>query len=1208
MIEMIIFIDLELPYLDVKVKKSISSLSQQSQIQPNQTNNHRLVQLAKISELSPLISIPALSEHLSSLFRSFLCEPQQYLVKYHPNYLSTFSSLMDILCNEVMACAILGIGDGVYETIVTNFRSFWKATIRKQFEHSWMDNDFGLLQQILKISQDNYAPMKKITEYVNILAGWILTDDNPDENPRMNLLSQCLQHTATYLDAHPDLIDSFLGTIYLSSLSNILFCHDRHFNLISTLSQSSSPLFTKLSEPLLDPTFPLHSLLSPRSFTDPASSFFRMASTNPVFFRRLIETHARPILEITVATAMSSVRVVSDDPSEPHCLEFGRATQNWIVLLNIFEEARKNPISHESKFHPLPSPPLTLLILFAASTNDDLSTAAGSVFSNKFGLSTPHTEALLFATPTTFTLSDAFTPRHSQILGDSTHKNGSSLSICAEAGCCVMTKVLSDFSCTDKAIDFAIKLRVHFAGCLVNALHSTTALSHSFPFFSPELCGLSQQTSVWNDPNQPSALTALTTLAESQINLVFRVSAWERNMNDADEERRDITFVHLFPFLGGQSQAIFLSSFISIYKSMKHPVHTSFERVVEVLLEIATVNSVNTPIALLTETRKIGELLSCINPETHLLDLNRRYQPSFELSIVEKLKTAQGEERWKLLTQLAVVSRDDRNYSTEVMRVENDAQAFLILSVDTIRSAPRINFRLVSNPEAFDRVIEFAGRLDNLPLVRAALAQIGDTVAKVDFHTLVDQVLNIDRKPELRDLVLNTLNVIATRRREGVEEGCAVGKDEMTSQIVVSCLEVFRFLINFDSFDPSPAIDSLVSLAVTTDVSLLRSLLPLLQMIEERTRNTPTPFSISTVTAPFRGIHQASITRQPLSSIVAFILLSIRLDPHQMFKLRCDARTSSPFSDRYNQPENPISLSNLFSELNESLITEIAKEMTENVCLILEERKASSSCPLTPDDPLGISLAQNDRTTTPKQLIIALHDIVIPDDPASISASTFVPLAPFLSRILKIVVPSSTDRMDISWKDVEPSQWLNVFLSLVLCLFHMTTPSTLSAPPLSSLLSALSIALVRLDTIPSSLSLYSKFRSMFELSQNRSNQQLGQIVLVLSEEGMEDRSELALDSFSLVFLNKLKGTNVQGRVDPPHQHTRRRPFFKLADGGQRQVRRDNRRDFGGFGDEDFIRNEPFHRQHLFQPEHDPSMLRSIWRRFGLSSRPNSRWY
>ncbi|KAK2943973.1 hypothetical protein BLNAU_21119 [Blattamonas nauphoetae] len=216
--------------------------------------------------------------------------------------------------------------------------------------------------------------------------------------------------------AHPDLIDSFLETVDLSSSpSDTPFSHDRHLNLISALSQSSSPLFTKLSEPLLDPTFHLHSLHSPRSFTDPASSFIRMASTNPPFFRCLFEMFSGFIIDIALWTALCTVEVVSDSPSEPHCLDFGIMTDNFVVLLKAMTEARMDIAQYIAQFNLLPHFLLTLLVLSAASTNDELSTAAVSVFSNQFGLSTPHTEALLFATPTTFPISDAFTSTHSEI-------------------------------------------------------------------------------------------------------------------------------------------------------------------------------------------------------------------------------------------------------------------------------------------------------------------------------------------------------------------------------------------------------------------------------------------------------------------------------------------------------------------------------------------------------------------------------------------------------------------------------------------------------------------------------------------------------------------------------------------------------------------------------------------------------------------------
>ncbi|KAK2946722.1 hypothetical protein BLNAU_18318 [Blattamonas nauphoetae] len=1098
------------------------------QIQPNQTNNHRLVQLAQLSEIFPLVSIEPLSEDLSSLFRNFLCNPLPYLENDEAYLRSSFSALVDILCNEVMACAIVGIGDVVFETIVSSFHAFSESILREQTDDPDMDYDYRDFQMIVEISQNESEPVERIAAFIRHFENLSIDVLNSDGNHPMNLLSQCLQHTATFLNAHPDLIDSFLETVDLSaSPSDTPFHHDRHLNLISALSQSSSLLFTKLSEPLLDPTFPLDSLLSPRSFTDPASSFIRMASTNPAFFRRLVEMHAERILDIAISTAVRSVRVASDSPSIPRCLDFGRMTQNWVVLLTAMGEVKMDLTLNSEDFNSLPSSLLTLLVLSAASTHDELSTAAVSVFSNQFGLSTPHTEALLFATPTTFPVSDAFTPRNSPPLGVTNRTIDPSQSLCAKV-CCIVLKSHSDFSSTTASI-LASKLVILLTGCLVNAFHSTATLSHSFPFFSPELCGLSQQPSVWNDNTQPSALTGLTNLAGIVINFAFPTSQWEPNLTPAKEERRIINFVHLFPFLGPESQTQFLVSFTPFYSSVNQKIRRSLDGVVECLVEMATVNSYNTPIALLKEMRKDFKILFHADPEALSIEVNFADVTLLERSIVDKLGTAEGEVRWKLLTQLVVVSRDTPDITNELTKAENDAQALLILSLHTIHSTTRSTLHLDKNLDSFDFVVELAGHINNLPLVAAAMFHIADTV-ETCIRPLRDNTLLTNRKQVLQELVLNTLPSVAQIRREGVEEGCAVGKDEVTSQIVESCSKVMQFLMKFDSFNPSPVIDSLVSLAVTTDLSLLRSILLALQEIEERTRYTATPFSISRATAPFRGIHQSSVTQQPLPSIVASILLdanliSAYLDELPFFPQYNPDLSTSGFSRTAFPHYDSILVVRVLRGLNENLLTIVKQEIVDQGCLILEERRANSSTVLKLDDPFVISLALTDRTSTPQQLFLTLHTMILPDDQLWISAYTLRPLAPFLTRILTVVVPSLPDTVEIRHKRDELSQLLNSFLYLTISVINAGIFITLSTPPLSSLLSVLSIALVRLDTIPSSLNHHNEFCTLVTTMKMRFNTQMKKVVLALSEEGMEDRSDLVLNSLSLMFLNKCKGAN-----------------------------------------------------------------------------------
>ncbi|KAK2945275.1 hypothetical protein BLNAU_19776 [Blattamonas nauphoetae] len=398
------------------------------------------------------------------------------------------------------------------------------------------------LVQLAKLSEIcPLDPVERILAFVEPLSNQTISEVYDDKTYPLNLLSQHLQHTATFLNAHPDIIDSFLRRLIASTaFSPTLFRHDRHLNLISALCH----------RPLFDPTFPLHSLLSPRSFTDPASTFFRIASTNPAFFCRFVEKHATHILDLAVSIVVKTVRVVSDEPFEPHCLDFGRATKNWVLLLNAMAEAKMNLTQTSANFSLRTSSLLTLLILCAANTNEELSTAAVSAFSSLFGLSISHSEALLFATPPTFHVNDAFFPRHSQMLGESDHTKNPSQSICAEAGCCVVLNSRTDISEPDQKRELVKLLMIAFSGCLVNALHSATSLPHSFPFFAPELCQLSQQPSVWNDTSRPSTLSALTTLANIEINLAFGLRYWGMEMSQAEVERRDIVCIHLFPFLG----------------------------------------------------------------------------------------------------------------------------------------------------------------------------------------------------------------------------------------------------------------------------------------------------------------------------------------------------------------------------------------------------------------------------------------------------------------------------------------------------------------------------------------------------------------------------------------------------------------------------------------------------------------------------------
>ncbi|KAK2963940.1 hypothetical protein BLNAU_1017 [Blattamonas nauphoetae] len=77
---------------------------------------------------------------------------------------------------------------------------------------------------------------------------------------------------------------------------------------------------------------------------------------------------------------------------------------------------------------------------------------------------------------------------------------------------------------------------------------------------------------------------------------------------------------------------------------------------------------------------------------------------------------------------------------------------------------------------------------------------------------------------------------------------------------------------------------------------------------------------------------------------------------------------------------------------------------------------------------------------------------------------------------------------------------------------------------------------------------------MFDLQENRSNPNVKQVVHALSEEGMEDRSDISRDTFSFVFLNKWKGANVRAIFERigadrffPRLHQGPAPFYRFGD-------------------------------------------------------------
>ncbi|KAK2946147.1 hypothetical protein BLNAU_18939 [Blattamonas nauphoetae] len=170
---------------------------------------------------------------------------------------------------------------------------------------------------------------------------------------------------------------------------------------------------------------------------------------------------------------------------------------------------------------------------------------------------------------------------------------------------------------------------------------------------------------------------------------------------------------------------------------------------------MGTVNSYNTPTALLKTLNEVADLLFSTVPSTDPITSTSRTVSSLEMSTIDMLqtaathapnnlspfeqpirtkrRTAEGEERWRFVTQLAVVSKSDFAFADELTKAENDAQALFILSLHSIRSTPRLDFHLESNLDAFDRVVEF--KFDSVA--------ISDEI-RVVRRTVVEQAVQLD--------------------------------------------------------------------------------------------------------------------------------------------------------------------------------------------------------------------------------------------------------------------------------------------------------------------------------------------------------------------------------------------------------------------------------------------------------------------------------
>ncbi|KAK2949931.1 hypothetical protein BLNAU_15160 [Blattamonas nauphoetae] len=969
--------------------------------------------------------------------------------------------------------------------------------------------------------------------------------------------------------ANPDLIDPFIDSGALSYIDIAIYPYrSRIFRLANTLMQSSSPLVTHFIETFADKKLSLENSISAESFIHHENSIFSIAEKHSDIFQLMVENYTFPFMNRSLDLISRIVIVVSDHPSHPRSLDFGKATNNLTTLLKVFSKLKiKNPVAEAKLLQPV-CHHITLLLLCAASIDDEMSSAAVSAFAKQTSLTEPQIRSLLFSTPPTIALRDDW-PLPKAPKDDTDTPSGS---VCEDVGRSVL-RHCKRHEMSRIMVDFDPVLSIPCAGCLVNAIHASTQLPHDFTLFSSKLTTLSQHPNVWNTDSHSSPLAGLVFLAEQIVGNLLPKPFQRQELSDKELIQMETNLIHLFPFLSTDSKVTVLISFASGNHALNGTPAQHKKQSVRTLFKLALSDSYRTPIALLKAVSTLfhTQILTSFGPSQHApfgmpaplgipgpfgapppfggmiaqfgmpATFGNAPKPAnpFEQDVLEKLASAEGDEKWKLLTELIVVSTETViDVSSIVLEAENDEQVLLALSAPSINKWSNQQVILAENPKFFGKLMEMGGRMDNLPLATAAWRSLLPTLSNQDAQQDTEQQ-NDEHNKRVDQLLLKVLQSLCALRRAGVEEGCVVGEDKTTSELLQLCLTAVKGKVRKDSFDHTPFMSCLVTLALTSDLSALQLVLHILLEVVEKTCNTQTPFSLSNTTLPFKSVIDQTVQPQSLSTIVSSILLTSNLELIQN-PTRLDfyqPPTSMAHFARFGPARvRPLEVLRC---VDNTTMAEMATTTVEMVCTLLDRTQHSPNQLRVPSVAIGITSDQMSRPTTAPQLLVTLHAFIMPSGYQSLPLTTLVSLAPSLTRLLRLTVPATPETPDTpDTPNLHPAKnkfehVLAVYVSLVLALASSRELITISSSPLAPLLSSLCIALARFDKailldIPETPRNFFVGHTQTAL---RSQPKLVHILRTLLEEGIEDRCEDVQDNTTITFLNKHCGSNVSRMVN-----------------------------------------------------------------------------
>ncbi|KAK2956157.1 hypothetical protein BLNAU_8937 [Blattamonas nauphoetae] len=843
----------------------------------NPSNLDILRFLGKCSSFYPIV----MDESLSDLFITFIdtvCVPNWSVEDSSPDDEQEICALsLAILGRESLACAVMGLSSRVLDhlfTAIPNSSDEIATTSSSIILHKVQ---FSNLLMFLSNTLQKTDPIERIEDIANKI---LISLD-------YSQICQLLGHISRFLRTHPDLITRFLDTSILIQLLSIFSTHNHD------LSQYSSALLAPFTNPppqLLVKTMwacPEHVQLfiATTIHQEPCkisiSILFRLIENHPSCLSFLSDGSEMQVERRILEYVCHTLRVLSDDPDQPRCLSFGRDTPVLKTILGTLSTTitQDSPKQDESpKFRSF----LVLLILCTASTDDDLSTEAITLASSLFQLPVSQTIALLHHTPPITSLPPDWPLIHDQ-KEDETRIRANSMG--AYSGD-LINQIVNDphllsFAAT---ICFEGGLLNCLLGCLVSALRAASP-PHCLPqapLFSSLTQPSKEEREMWNNPAHHSTLSSLQSLVQrvlpTQLSILFHIQI-SRKLWDAIQSTALAVALHLFTLVNIQTKERVmevLSYQMRKYMSQPPDIRGSLARIV---LEIVTINLSAISTNLVSSTNSlVRRLVGLTGPNE-----DSRWS-DFTDSLRRRMGRAEEDEKWRVFVQLCVVSEDVVDEAMEMLVLAENHPHFLLTL--TTATPQDLNWTAETSKvmdESTRRLVCLAEKTEDVDLFEAIwrwLEKIHGSTSNA-YWILLTTALETDT--EMEEALLGVLGKMVKRRREEVGEGEVVGVDQETTEVVLSCLHVLEVQLERRTLNAAPFLPVLASLVLTSDISLLISLLDVFAIISKATAASPSPFTLSTITIPFIAPSDPHPQPRSLLFVIASILLHSAIGfPHSV--------------------------------------------------------------------------------------------------------------------------------------------------------------------------------------------------------------------------------------------------------------------------------------------------------------------------------------